>query len=75
MGTFGKIYLSVASLVIIVLFGLLIFARGIPSEALVVFLGVIVGSLITSFGQYVLSEGKMRQQARLAALDRRLEAA
>jgi hypothetical protein len=75
MGAFGKIYLVVSSVVIIVLFGLLMFVRGIPSEALVVFLGVLVGSLITSFGQYLLSEGNMRQQARLAALDRRLEAA
>jgi len=75
MSKFGKIYLVASTIIIVVLFCLLIFLREIPSEALVVFLGVLVGSIITSFGQYLMSEANMRQQLRIAALDKRLQAA
>jgi hypothetical protein len=75
MSKFGKIYVSLASLVVVILFILLIFVRNLPSEALVAFIGVLVGSLISGFVQYAMSEANMRQQLRLAALDRRLQAA
>jgi hypothetical protein len=75
MSKFGKIYLVASTIIIVVLFCLLIFLREIPSEALVVFLGVLVGSIITSFGQYLMSEANMRQQLRIAALDKRLQTA
>ena len=75
MSKFGKIYASLSSLVIIVLFFFLVFFRNLPSEALVAFIGVLVGSLISSFVQYAMSEANMRQQLRLAALDKRLQVA
>jgi hypothetical protein len=75
MSKFGKIYASLASIVVVVLFGLLVFIRNLPSEALVAFIGVLLGSLISSFVQYALSEANMRQQLRLAAPDKRLQAA
>ena len=75
MGTFGKIYLVASTVTVVILFCLLIFLRNIPSEALVAFFGVLVGSIITSFVQYVLSEANMRQLLRLAALDMRLQTA
>ncbi|MCJ7583794.1 MAG: hypothetical protein MUO30_03360 [Anaerolineales bacterium] len=75
MNKFGKIYASLSSVVVVVLFCLLVFLRNLPSEALVAFIGVLVGSLISSFVQYAMSEANMRQQLRLAALDKRLQAA
>ena len=74
MSTFGKIYLVISTIIIVVLFGFLIFVRNIPSEAVVAFLGVLVGSIITSFVQYMMSEANIRQQLRVAALDKRLQA-
>jgi hypothetical protein len=75
MSKFAKIYIGLSSLVIVVLFCLLIFLRNLPSEAVVAFIGVLVGSLISGFVQYAMSESSMRQQLRLAALDKRLQAA
>jgi xanthosine utilization system XapX-like protein len=73
--TFTKIYLVASTVTVVILFCLLLFLRDIPSEALVAFLGVMVGSIITSFVQYLMSEANMRQQLRLAALDMRLQTA
>ena len=75
MSKFGRIYASLATIVVIILFLLLVFLRDIPSEALVGFIGVLVGSLISGFVQFAMSETNMRQQLRLAALDKRLQAA
>jgi hypothetical protein len=75
MSKFGRIYASLATIVVIVLFLLLVFLRDLPSEALVAFIGVLVGSLISGFVQFAMSESNMRQQLRLAALDKRLQAA
>lgn len=75
MSKFGRIYASLATIVVIVLFLLLVFLRDIPSEALVAFIGVLVGSLISGFVQFAMSEASMRQQLRLAALDKRLQTA
>ncbi len=75
MSKFSKIYAALASLVIIILFGLLVFLRNLPSEAIVAFIGVLVGSLISSFVQYAISDANTKQQLRLAALDKRLQAA
>ncbi len=75
MSKFGRIYASLATIVVIVLFLLLVFLRDPPSEALVAFIGVLVGSLISGFVQFAMSEANIRQQLRLAALDKRLQAA
>ena len=75
MSKFGRIYASLATIVVIVLFSLLVFLRDLPSEALVAFIGVLVGSLISGFVQFAMSEASMRQQLRLAALDKRLQTA
>ena len=75
MSKLGRIYASLATIVVIVLFLLLVFLRDLPSEALVAFIGVLVGSLISGFVQFAMSEANMRQQLRLAALDKRLQAA
>ena len=45
-----------------------------PSEAVIAFLGVLVGSVITGFVQYWISSSNRQQQLRLAALDKRLQA-
>ena len=75
MSKFGRIYASLATIVVIVLFLLLVFLRDLPSGALVAFIGVLVGSLISGFVQFAMSEASMRQQLRLAALEKRLQTA
>ena len=74
MSTVGKIYLVISSAVIVILFGLLIYLRDIPSEAAIGFLGVIVGSTISGVVQLLISNINTKQQLRLAALDKRLQA-
>ncbi|MDO9303526.1 MAG: hypothetical protein Q7T89_19205 [Anaerolineales bacterium] len=74
MSAFSKIYLVISSIVIIILFALLIFLRDIPSEAVIAFLGVFVGSIVSGVVQFVTSDTNGKQQLRLAALDKRLQA-
>ena len=74
MNTFGKIYLVISSIAILILFALLIFFQDIPSEAVIGFLGVFVGSIVSGVVQFVTSDTNIKQQLRLAALDKRLQA-
>jgi uncharacterized membrane protein len=74
MSTFGKTYLAISTVVAIILFVVLIFLKNIPSEPLIALLGVIVGSNISGVVQYATSDATLRQQLRLAALDKRLQA-
>lgn len=73
MSTFGKVYLTTSTIVAIILFALLIFLKNIPSEPLIAFLGVIVGSYISGVVQYATLDANMKQQLRLAVLDKRMQ--
>jgi uncharacterized membrane protein len=74
MSTFGKTYLVISTVVALILFVLLIFIKNIPSEPLIAFLGVIIGANISGVIQYATSDATIKQQLRLAALDKRLQA-
>ena len=74
MNTFGKIFIIISAVVIVLLFVLLVILREIPSEAAVGFLGILVGSIIAGTVQFVVTGTNIKQQFRIAALDKRLQA-
>lgn len=67
-----RISYLIVVVVIMSIIGLLIVLGTIPAEAMIGFLGVLVGGAITGVVQYVLAENGRKQQLRLAALDKRL---
>jgi hypothetical protein len=75
MSTFGKAYLVISTVVAVILFVLLMLRNDIPSETATAFLGVILGAIISGVIQYATSDAALKQQLKLAALDKRLQAA
>lgn len=74
MSKFGKIYLVISSIIILILFIYFIFFGDIPSGVAIAFLGVLVGSIISGVVQFVISDTNIKQQLRLAVLDKRFQA-
>jgi hypothetical protein len=66
---FPAIFMTVLAIV----FGVLVIVRGVSSDAVSAFIGVLVGSAITGIFQYWTSEADRRHQLRIAALEKRLE--
>ena len=75
MNTRGKVISALSIIGIAILISLLILLRNMPSDAIIAFLGVLLGGLISGFIQYSMSEANRKQRLRLAALDKRLETA
>ena len=75
MNIWGKVFYTISIIVIAILIGFLILLRNIPSDAVIAFLGVLFGGLISGFIQYSMSEANRKQNLRLAALDKRLQTA
>ena len=75
MNTWGKVMSALSIIGVAILISLLILLRNIPSDAVIAFLGVLLGGLISGFIQYSMSEASRKQQLRLAALDKRLQTA
>lgn len=75
MNIWGKVIYTLSIIGVAILIGLLVVLRNVPSDAVIAFLGVLLGGLISGFVQYSMSEANRKQQLRLAALDRRLETA
>lgn len=74
MSTRSRVFLTALVLILALLFGVLAAIQGISSDAVSAFIGVLVGSAITGLIQYSSSEADRRNQLRLTALERRLEA-
>lgn len=73
MNLVARVFLAILAIVLAVLFGLLAVIRGVSSDAVSAFIGVLVGSAIAGIVQYWTSEADRRHQLRIAALEKRLE--
>ena len=61
MNIWGKFFFTFSTIVIAILIGFLILLRNIPSDAVIAFLGVLFGGLISGFIQYSMSEANRKQ--------------
>ncbi|MFH2101972.1 MAG: hypothetical protein ABIJ39_01265 [Chloroflexota bacterium] len=75
MNHWGRVLLAFWILAVAILIGVLVLMKNAPIDAVIAFLGVLLGGLITGYVQYSISEANRKQQLRLAALDKRLQTA
>src|SRR5258706_10485015 len=75
MNIWAKALSSLTILAVAILIGMIMLFGNVPSVAVIAFLGVLLGGLISGFVQYSMSEANRKQQLRLAALDKRLQTA
>ena len=65
MNIWGKVIYTLSIIGVAILIGLLVVLRNVPSDAVIAFLGVLLGGLISGFVQYSMSEANRKQQLRL----------
>lgn len=75
MSLWDKVIFAISVLAIAILFGFVFLMRSASLDAVIAFMGVLVGGLITGFVQYWISDADRKQRLRLAALDKRLQTA